>query len=75
VRPVREKLALAWPALTKTVLVTLPSLMVRVVAVALLKDSVPDTLYWLVAERHSLGVTLARLSRGAGATVQEAGAE
>jgi hypothetical protein len=45
VSPVREKLALLWPALTETVLVTLPSVMVKVLAVALLRDSVPERLY------------------------------
>jgi hypothetical protein len=73
VSPVKEKAALLCPALTETIVVILPSLIVRVLAVALLKDSVPDRLYWLVAERHSPGVTLARAST-AGATVQEAGA-
>jgi hypothetical protein len=73
VRPVKEKLALLWPALTETVAVALPSVMVKVLAVALLKDSVPDRLYWLVADRHSLGVTLVRAK--AGMAVQEVGAK
>jgi hypothetical protein len=45
VSPVKEKLALLWPALTETVAVALPSVMVKVLAVALLKESVPERLY------------------------------
>jgi hypothetical protein len=75
VRPVKEKAALLCPALTETIVVALPSVMVKVLAVALLKDSVPERLYWLVADKHSPALTLARASTGAGATVQEAGAE
>ncbi|GAB3492168.1 hypothetical protein GCM10027341_05990 [Spirosoma knui] len=54
-------------------MLTLPSLIVSVLAVALVKDTVPLTLYWLVADKHSVGVML-RVSTGAGATKQEAGA-
>ena len=44
-KPVKEKLALLWPALTERVVLTLPSVMVKVLAVALLKESVPERLY------------------------------
>ncbi|GAB3492132.1 hypothetical protein GCM10027341_05920 [Spirosoma knui] len=42
-------------------------------ATALSIESVPLTLYWLVAEKHSVGV-MAKANTGAGATEQEAGA-
>ncbi|GAB3492208.1 hypothetical protein GCM10027341_06090 [Spirosoma knui] len=48
-------------------------MMVKELARALLIESVPLTVYWLVADRHSVGVT-ASASVGAGATEQEAGA-
>jgi hypothetical protein len=43
-KPVKEKLALLWPALTETVAVALPSVMVKVVVVALENESVPERL-------------------------------
>ncbi|GAB3492142.1 hypothetical protein GCM10027341_05940 [Spirosoma knui] len=52
---------------------TLPSEMVSVLATALVREIVPLTLYWLVADKHSVGVML-KASTGAGATEQEAGA-
>ncbi|GAB3492188.1 hypothetical protein GCM10027341_06040 [Spirosoma knui] len=53
---------------------TPPSVMVSVLATALVREIVPLTLYWLVADRHSKGV-MARAKAGtAGVTEQEAGA-
>ncbi|GAB3492184.1 hypothetical protein GCM10027341_06030 [Spirosoma knui] len=71
--PLRLKLALLCPALTETTWLTLPSEMVSELAIALVKDIIPLTLYWLVVDRHSEG-EIARVSTGAGATEQETGA-
>ncbi|GAB3492153.1 hypothetical protein GCM10027341_05960 [Spirosoma knui] len=71
VSPLRLKLALLCPALTETTALTFPSDIVSVLATALVNESVPLTLYWLVADKHSVGV-MAKAS--AGATEQETGA-
>ncbi|GAB3492137.1 hypothetical protein GCM10027341_06050 [Spirosoma knui] len=55
-------------------MLTLPSLIVSVLAVALVKDTVPLTLYWLVADKHSVGVMLKASAGIAGVIEQEAGA-
>ena len=65
----RLKLAEVWPAVMAMVVVLVPSVMVAVPACALVRLSVPETTYWLVAVLHRPGVTLRALP-----SVQEAGA-
>ncbi|GAB3492172.1 hypothetical protein GCM10027341_06000 [Spirosoma knui] len=72
--PVRLKAALVWPALTDRLVLMLPSVMVSVLATALVRERLPLTLYWLVVDKHSAGVIAKAKAGTAGATVQEAGA-
>ncbi|GAB3492200.1 hypothetical protein GCM10027341_06070 [Spirosoma knui] len=74
VSPVKLKTALLCPVLTETTALTLPSEIVSVLATALVNESVPLTLYWLVVDKHSVGVTAKASAGTAGATMQEAGA-
>ncbi|GAB3492148.1 hypothetical protein GCM10027341_05950 [Spirosoma knui] len=74
VKPVTLKITLLWLALTETTWLTLPSEIVSELATALVNESVPLTLYWLVADKHSVGVIAKAKAGTAGVTEQEAGA-
>ncbi|GAB3492180.1 hypothetical protein GCM10027341_06020 [Spirosoma knui] len=75
VKPVKLKTALICPALTDRIVLVLPSVMVSVLAKASVNEIVPLTLYWLVVDKHSVGVIAKAKAGTAGVTEQEAGAE